>query len=260
MRVVLASVLLGAAITVTSPHQAASAVCTSEIGGGISNDGSYGGGGRAESCPPGSAAERVRYAVVREIRSEPIICIGTPDGLMETIRFYDRVTGTLIRTVSRCVGASVPGEPSAPPPPAPTDVLRRLPLPMPEIHTSPPGQGLVGFETHFWWGADTAVPPVTVTVGDWTATVAPRLERVEWDFGNGDTASSNVAGTEQDPSVVYTYEQQCECTVTVTATWGGQITLAHPLLGTPVAQTATGVPFTATLAYDVQEREAIIVG
>ena len=131
---------------------------------------------------------------------------------------------------------------------------------MPEVHTSPPGRGLVGFETWLWWGADTEPPPISVTVGEWTATVAPVLQQVEWDMGNGDVVTGNGPGTEADPSATYVYERQCACTVTLTATWGGSVTLSHPLLPTPIQQSAAGVPFTATAAYDVVEREAVIVG
>lgn len=242
----------------------ATAQCGTDISGGIYDSGSYGAGGSAGECESGgggSGDSSPGLTVERIVRSEPSICAGTPDALLEILEYYNS-QGLLVDRVSRCVGAIVPGElvPVPPPPPSPTEVMERLPLPAPEVHTSPPGQGLVGFETYFWWGAVTTLPPVNVQVGEWSATVTPQLEQVRWDFGNGDSATSDRAGNEADPSVVYTYTSQCDCTVTVTATWGGTVSLSHPLLGAPLTQQATGVAFSESLPYDVIEREAVVVG
>lgn len=259
---VLAAFLLG---SIGATEGEVSAACETLIGGDIGGGGGYGGGGTiscdGDSQGGGSDQGNPGGFVLRETRSEPSICAGTPDALMELLSFYD-AGGNLVNTISRCVGAIVPGEPVPvpPPPPSPTEVMERLPLPAPEVHTSPPGQGLVGFETYFWWGAVTTLPPVNVQVGEWSATVTPQLEQVRWDFGNGDSATSDRAGSEADPSVVYTYTSQCDCTVTVTATWGGTVSLSHPLLGAPLTQQATGVAFSESLPYDVIEREAVVVG
>jgi len=243
----------------TADSARAAQACGDDTTGGVYGDATYGGGG---TCTPTGGDEAgggspTTYDVVRSVRPEPIICAGTPDGLLEVLEYYDPSTGTLVDTVSRCIGAIVPGDPL---PPAPSEVLQRAPLPLPEVHTSPANRGLVGFETWLWWGADTELEPLTVTVGEWSATVAPVLQDVEWDMGNGDVVTGDGAGSEAEPSARYAYERRCACTITLTATWGGTVTLSHPLLGAPIVQQAGAVPFTATLAYEVEEREAVVVG
>jgi hypothetical protein len=261
-----AAIAVGAMLTVSGPVGAGSAnaaePCGTHLSGGLSADGTYGGHGVVRSC--GNDGSRRGgspiHDILRTVTSEPSLCAGTPDARLETLRTYDRGTGALIRTTSRCVGPNVPGDPEPPPPPAPEEALRRAPLPSPGINTSPPGRGLVGFATHLWWDAVTDLPPVTVSVGEWSATVTPVLLGITWDLGNGDRVAGNGPGSEDSPSAIYTYERQCDCTITMTARWGGSVSFSHPLLAAPITVESPPVEFSISTAYDVVEREAVVVG
>lgn len=234
--------------------------CGTSLNGQIGAGGYYGGHGEI-SCPPPStegAADGGTY-VIREVRPEPSLCAGTPDARLEVIRVFDS-NASQISVSSRCVGPNVPGDPVPPPPPAPEEALRQAPLPAPGVRTSPPGRGLVGFPTHLWWDAETDLPPISVTVGEWSATVTPRLVGITWDMGNGDVVEGDGPGSEDDPSAVYTYRRRCDCTITMTATWGGTVSFSHPLLPAPIVVEAGAVPFTASATYGVVEREAVVVG
>jgi hypothetical protein len=230
--------------------------CESSISGGVYTSGTYGAHGEV-SCPDDGPRSGSGVRSERTVRIEPTVCAGTPDARLEVIQYFD-ATGALIDTVSRCIGPNVPGDP-APIPPTVTDVMQRLPLPMPEIHTSPRNRGLVGIETWLWWGGEDTPPPVVIGVDGWTATVQPRLARVEWDMGNGDVVEGNGPGSEAQPSATYVYERQCDCTITVTVVWGGSVTFSHPLVPAPLVQESPGVPFTTSMPYEVDEREAVIV-
>jgi hypothetical protein len=101
---------------------------------------------------------------------------------------------------------------------------------------------------------------VSVVVGEWSVTVVPVLQSVDWDMGNGDHVAGDGTGSEEHPSARYTYTTQCDCTITLTLTWGGTVTMSHPLAPAPIVQEAPGVAFTTSSAYDVVEREAVVVG
>lgn len=258
-RVGLCVLALTAALVAIDSAPAA-ATCATGVDGYLSGRGTYGAGGSSEcsaDAAGGTGAAGGGYFTSQTI-SDPVACAGTPDGRLVVRTHYDS-TGTYLRTTRVCEGPLVPGDPGVPLPPAPESVFREAPLPLPEVHTSPPGRGLVGFETWLWWGADTELAPLSVGIAGWTATVTPQLERVEWDLGNGDVVVGDGAGSEERPSARYVYTEHCDCTITVTATWGGTVTLLHPLLGAPITQTVTGVGFSESLPYEVVQRQAVIV-
>jgi hypothetical protein len=245
-------------IAVPSVADQAAAECRTVIGGEIGGaDGSYGGSGSAV-CDVGADGSGAAYSVLRVVRPEPSLCAGTPDALQEIVELREPSSGALVDRVVRCIGPNIPGDP-APVPPSVTDVMQRLPLPMPEIHTSPRNRGLVGVETWLWWGGEDTPPPVVIGVDGWTATVQPRLARIEWDMGNGDVVEGNGPGSEAQPSATYVYERQCDCTITVTLVWAGSVTFSHPLVPAALVQESPGVPFTTSMPYEVEEREAVIV-
>ena len=241
--------------------------CSPHVSAGIDGTiGTYGGEASA-TCPTGvgsgaggSSGDAQSTYVLIFTRPEPSRCAGTPDALLEVREVYDSSTNQRIGVTSDCIGPNIPRDRLPPPPPSATEVVQRLPLPPPLVQTSPPGQGLVGFETWLWWGGDANPPPVTIVVDGWSATVAPVLLSVDWDMGNGDVVAGNGPGSEENPSAKYVYENQCDCTITVTLTWGGTVTLSHVDAPAPLVMPAPPVPFATSAPYDVIEREAVIVG
>jgi hypothetical protein len=253
---VAVAVLIFLAGIFTPAVESGAASCGASIEGGVYGTGTYGGSGSTTACPTPASGGRATTAE-REVLFDPV-CAGTPDARLEVVRVYDTASGVLLRTERNCVGPNIPGDP-APVPPSVTDVMQRLPLPMPEIHTSPRNRGLVGVETWLWWGGEDTPPPVVIGVDGWTATVQPRLARIEWDMGNGDVVEGNGPGSEAQPSATYVYERQCDCTITVTLVWAGSVTFSHPLVPAALVQESPGVPFTTSMPYEVEEREAVIV-
>ena len=251
-----------AVLAVGAPSAGASGTydCARVIEGDIGNHGTYGGTGTTV-CPPGGgggAAGGPAYVIDVTVVADANVCNDTPDARLEIRRYYDPVTRVLVATERQCIGPDIPGDP-VPVPPSVVDVMQRLPLPPPQIHTSPHNRGLVGIETWLWWGGEQSPPPVVIGVDGWTASVQPRLASIEWDMGNGDRVAGNGPGSEEQPSATYVYERQCDCTITVTLVWAGAVTFSHPLLPAPIVQESPGVPFTTSVTYEVDEREAVIV-
>lgn len=207
---------------------------------------------------PGSGSG---YYVRRTVRSEPVLCVATPDGLRETLRYYLAGTNTLVRTVTRCFAPDAPAPPLPPPPPSAISVFRQAPLVAPAIHLSPPANGLVGVETWLWWGVDPTIAPLSVAAGEWSASIQVHAPQLRWDLGNGDVVTSAAAGSgPDDPSLRYVYDHPCACTVTLTVRWRGTVTLTHPLAVAPIVQSVGPVDVTTAVPYAVEAREAVIVG
>ena len=256
-RFVLAVVLITGVVAV--PSSAVLAQSCGSSGGGLSEDGAQ---VRAHDCsgPTGGSGGPSQFEVVRQVQSAPLVCAGYPDALQETIRWYLIGTNELVGSVTRCVGANVPDPPLPPPPPSALELFRQAPLPAPEVHVSPRVRGLVGLETWLWWGADVDVPPLTVTAGEWSASIEVEAASITWDLGNGDVLTSADPGHgPRRPALTYVYESQCDCTITLSVAWEGVVTLTHPLAPAPIVQAVGPLTVDGTFAYEVEEREAVIV-
>jgi hypothetical protein len=178
----------------------------------------------------------------------------TPTGV---IRFLVLILpdGTVATTTlwNECLGQPLPE-----PPPSADAILEQAELPLAQVRTSPPGQGLVGFENWFWYEGPTALP-VSAGLGGWSGTATAHAVRWTWDFGDGESASADTPGTARDPAVTHTYIRQGARTIVVTVTWEAAFTLRG--WGTTI-DTGLGSVDLVGEQYDyaVEEREAVIVG
>ena len=230
-------------------------------GGGSISGGLINVGADDAPCEPSELPAGAGFVYVRTVKSEPLLCPGTPDGLQETIEWFDPATNERVGSITRCLGPNVPDPALPAPAPSGESLFRQAPLPLPEVRVNPRVRGLVGLETYLWWGADLAVPPLSVTAGEWTAAIEVQASRITWDLGNGDVLTADSAGTsDADPSLTYVYTEQCDCTITLTVEWSGVVTLTHPLAPGPIVEQVGPVAFTDSFDYVVDEREAVIVG
>lgn len=102
-----------------------------------------------------------------------------------------------------------------------TEVL----LPLPEIRFSPVHDGLVHLQTWFWLANDIAGQNIIVSAmaGGQTisAVVYPTSYAWDVDVPGAPLVYSKSAGTESDPSAVYTYDDTGTYSVSVTIQWSG---------------------------------------
>ncbi|MGQ0615452.1 MAG: hypothetical protein ACT4PW_00420 [Acidimicrobiia bacterium] len=127
---------------------------------------------------------------------------------------------------------------------------------------SPPGYGVVGIATYFWY-EDPGVVEVPVSVRGWTGTATVTLDRYSWSVGNDrdrDGAADVVTGppgTAETPSATYVYDHDGLYPVVVSAHWSGTYTVTNPDGFTAVAGLDDQV-LTAGTGYPVVEIQAVI--
>jgi hypothetical protein len=148
-------------------------------------------------------------------------------------------------------------DPPPSPPPDAASVLALADLPRPPVVTNPQAGGLVGLENWFWHEGITEVP-VAVTIDGWTATSTARATTFTWSF-DGTTVSATTPGSPEQPAARHTFTRQGSHGITLTVTWEASFTLTGfgQTIVTPLGAVDLAGP---TLAYPVQEREAVIVG
>jgi hypothetical protein len=81
-------------------------------------------------------------------------------------------------------------------------LARRLPLPEPDVATSPPAgrDQLVGVPTWLWVRDAWEPRSVSASLGGATVTVTATPRSVRWDMGTGDRVTCDGPGTAYDPS------------------------------------------------------------
>lgn len=232
-------------------------------------------GGSDSPPPPAGGGPLIVYSPVPVTRG---FCFGPPEGPFEYTGIarselerdepigiswgyqpINAATGQPVGdVVETCSLAAAPPQP----PPAPTaaELWAASPLPTPVVAASPPGQGLVGVATWFW--SDLPATPVTatVTLRGWTATVTATPTAWSWDAGDGtDRLSAPSPGTSTNPAATHAYTAHGTYTVTHSVTWTGRLTLTGYGV-TMVDQGLGTVTSSATTAYPVQQRQAVLVG
>ncbi|MEE1824489.1 hypothetical protein PUR61_20255 [Streptomyces sp. BE20] len=97
--------------------------------------------------------------------------------------------------------------PAGPPPDNPAQLARqardRIAFPKPKPVTAPKGDSVVGAPVWLWLEGSQPPAPVSVSGNTLTVTVTPRLDWVEWKFGDGTKERCEgkaAAGTPYDPT------------------------------------------------------------
>lgn len=103
------------------------------------------------------------------------------------------------------------------------EALRRLPLPLPSVGTSPPPDRDQVVHVPTWLWVEDAWAPVSATasVPGVSVTVTAVPDSVAWEMGNGDSVVCDGPGTPYDPSRPDA-EQSTDCSYTYTASSAGQ--------------------------------------
>lgn len=173
---------------------------------------------------------------------------------------YSTVTGQRVgEGIERCSLDPAP-PPLLPAPPTAVELWDAAGLPQPALHASPPGGGLVGFETWFWSNVPPTPVQATVTLRGWQATVVAEPVEWVWDPGDGTPAlRATRPGTPEDPAARHPYTRKGTYEVTHTVVWRGTFTLAGYGVVQQAESLGTVRPATTT-PYPVQEREAVLVG
>ena len=126
---------------------------------------------------------------------------------------------------SECAEAAFPA-PVAPP--APVDIWKEAPLPLPKVLTSPERRGLVGIENWFWYDGITRVTVPPVQIGGWTVSAEANLAEVRWELGDGRTisATDTLPGSKRHPAATAIYQVAGTYVITAHSIWQGTATIS----------------------------------
>jgi hypothetical protein len=147
----------------------------------------------------------------------------------DTVPYYVAVASTQTGQILRYVGKTVCLRSILPPPaPLPEVVWQYAPLPEPEIHFNPQRTGLTQLATWFWVSGDAGnmvlSRQIPGGIGGYAVTLVVHPVAYHWDFGDGSSADSAVAGgpgSSEDASVVHTYIEPGTYRVGLVVTWAG---------------------------------------
>jgi PKD domain len=127
-----------------------------------------------------------------------------------------------------------PGQPSpkpgvpAPPPPTPAQVWAQVPLPAPAFGINPSTVGVTQLASWFWATGTPGLITVPVTINGYSVTTRATAVAFQWNFGDGSTAVSTVAGSESNPSVTHTYHYKGTYIVSLSIEYAGTYSYAGP--------------------------------
>lgn len=190
------------------------------------------------------------------------LCPQSPDGVGWLDLLIDP-DGRVLVTRLHCGGVGVTEPPPPPDLPSPIEVFDSAPIPQPKVMINPvnafeDADGIVGFEAWLWYEQETEV---SVDAGIPGLTVTANVELVEltWDMGDGHTVGATTPGSFEKPAATYAYTRQCDCTITLTATWGGTYTVSGEGFE-PVTIDLGTRDYVGTRPYPVAEVEAVVGG
>lgn len=177
------------------------------------------------------------------------------NGEVAFLALVDTRTGEIVRTAEpRCVTPRTPA-----PRPTPRDVgqaMRRERGLLAGIGMNPRLDGLTGLETWVWAQVPPAPVAVDASVRGFAGRVSAKPLRYRWDMGDGTTYTSNVAGSEQQPSTRHVYQAKGDYKVVLTVTWSGTFSFAGNGLVAPSAELGT-VDIDYERDYHVAEARAV---
>ena len=151
-----------------------------------------------------------------------------------------------------------PVPPPAPPPPSSTEVQGEVPLPPAVIQFNPVRVGLTQLPTFFWAQGVGQAVHVSRAIAGYTITTDAFPIAYVWQFGDGTTATSTVAGSRTVPSATHTYTRPGSYEVSVSIEYTGSFTYVGPAgSGTEALGDYFSRPFQAT--YTVQQVRSVLV-
>lgn len=152
-----------------------------------------------------------------------------------------------------------------PPPPAPPTLeeitrVAKGAFIAPSVHLSPPGDGLTGLDTWFWYeGEDVATAGETIRGYQVVATMRPVA--YVWDTGDdrpGHVLSSTQPGSAGAPAATWLYETKGTYTVYVQAIWDGTWTFSG--WGSSASGDLATIRATGSRPYVVNEVRSVLTG
>jgi len=147
-------------------------------------------------------------------------------------------------------------EPQDPPPPE--QVWREVPLPTPVVNVNPSIAGITQLPAWFWVSGTGGTVSATADLAGWKVTASATAVSYKWDFGDGTSANSGLAGDEEHPSAVHTYQEMGTYYVALTVEYQGSYTVS----GYGVMTSGSLGSYDAaevTEAYTVQEVRSVLV-
>lgn len=202
-------------------------------------------GGLGAELPGGPVIENNRYEFVR----------------------YDRTVEPPVTEVleTTCFPPDAPPELAPPPPPAPPTmaeitVLAQEGVIAPSVGVSPPGDGLTGLETWFWYQGEVEVTvPATIRGYDVVATMRPTTFLWETsDSRPGHLLASTSPGSATAPAGRWVYETKAAYRVYVQAVWEGTWTFTG--WGSSASGDLATIRATGSRDYVVNEVRSVLTG
>lgn len=135
--------------------------------------------------------------------------------------------------------------------------LKRIPFPVPDFHTNPPGPMCVVLNLPNWFFVTPpSTAPITTTILGTPVTLYPRVDSYTFDFGDGSAplVTSDPGGPYPDGANQHVYEVPGHYQAVVTVTWAADWEAA----GVP-RQPVPGTASTASAPTEVWAHEYKIV-
>jgi hypothetical protein len=178
--------------------------------------------------------------------------------LVEYDRSVEPPTETVMQT--SCF-PPIDAPPVTPPPPAPPTMaeitaLAQAEVRPPTVGVSPPGDGLTGLETWFWYeGQDQVSVETSIRGYAVTATMTP--SHYFWETGQG-LLGSPVPGSASAPAATYVYETKNDYRIFVQVVWDGTWTFEG--WGASAAGSLATIRASGARDYTVNEVRSVLEG
>lgn len=191
---------------------------------------------------------------------------GIQDAGLYRLHQRDLRTGSDVVVAYSCSPPESAPQVSQPPPPPPSPqavtalVRDQAGIVVPDVRVSPPGRGVTGFESWFWYDGQDGVR-VSATLGGWAveATMAPT--RWCWlpEAAGQDWRCAETPGNADAPAARHVYETSRPNTVRIQVTWAGSYRVSRAGVGSG-GGTLDPIVVRGSTDYPITQIRSVLIG
>lgn len=131
-----------------------------------------------------------------------------------------------------------------------------------ETHHVPCYAGLTGLNSGLWATVNGGpIPPITAkaTIRGYTVSVTAHPVAYHWDMGNGNVMLGTSAGSQDDPSIDYMYQESGTYTLSLTVTWTGTYTFGGNGIASETSALGPVDQAPQQLSWPVQQIRSVLI-